>query len=121
MAGRRTSSGQKRSIAEALASAADMASIPEGCEDGQEPAQVRMLPSAWRHRRSVLPLEDPGAQCPLRCSQGNSVDNHRQRPLPARAAAVVTLAALAMGITMGMMSMRCMLRANQAPSLSTPR
>ncbi len=40
VAGRRTSSGRKRSIAEALACAADMACIPEGCEDDQDPAQV---------------------------------------------------------------------------------
>ena len=42
--GRRASSGRKRSIAEALASAAEMTSIPEGCEDDQEQAQVRLLP-----------------------------------------------------------------------------
>ena len=53
VAGRRTSSGRKRSIAEALASAADMASIPEGCEDGQEPAQVRMLSSQAGSRGAV--------------------------------------------------------------------
>lgn len=53
--GRRASSGRKRSIAEALASAAEMTSIPEGCEDDQEQAQVR-LPPEWMHGCRICPM-----------------------------------------------------------------
>ena len=54
--GRRTSSGRKRSIAEALASAAEMTSIPEGCEDDQEQAQVRLLHDYWTCSMPVADL-----------------------------------------------------------------